>query len=154
MISFSACGQDTSNTDKQLSELKFDTTTIAILELKKPLSWLFDSTYKPTILAQNYLSIIENFVIKAVNDFNSWQKKNNSGHPWIIDLKNRSYRKQLITVTNKKGEKEVWVNCFCSPDSDWKSKLIIVEDGATCFFNFKINLSTKTYYDFRVNPAG
>jgi hypothetical protein len=28
-------------------------------------------------------------------------------------LKQYNYRKQLIAVTNKKGEKEVWVNCFC-----------------------------------------
>ena len=155
MLYFSACGQGTSNTDEQSSELRFDTTKTAVLEFKRSLvAWVFDSTYKPAKLIQNDLSVIDSFLIKAVNDFNSWQEKNNPNHPWKIDLKNRGYRKQIITVTNKKGEKEVWVNCFCSTThTDWKSNLVIVEDGAGCFFNFKINLTTKTYYDFRVNPA-
>jgi hypothetical protein len=31
---------------------------------------------------------------------------------FIIDLK--KYKRQYIAVTNSKGEKEVWVNCFCN----------------------------------------
>ena len=135
-------------------KLRFDSTNTAILELKRPQKWLFDSTYIPAKLTQNDLYIIDSFLVKAVNDFNSWQKKNNPDHPWMIDLQSPGYRKQLITVTNKNGEKEVWVNCFCNTyDFNWKSKLVVVEDGSTCFFNFKINLTTKAYYDFFVNSA-
>jgi hypothetical protein len=143
--------QITSGTGKKSLNLRFDTTKTAILELKKSRAWLFDSTYKPANLTQNDLLIIDSFLIRSVNDFNSWQKKNNADHPWMIDLKS-GYRKQLITVTNKKGEKEVWVNCFCdSFGTSWKSEILVVEDGATCYFNFKINLTTGTYYDFMVN---
>ena len=154
MTSSSLRSQGISNAAKQFSDLKFDTTKTAILELKRPMPWIFDSSYKPAELTQKDLPVIDSFFIKAVSDFNSWQEKNNSNHPWKIELKSHNYRKQLITVTNKKGEREVWVNCFCSSVSDWRSKLVIVEDGATCFFNFKINLTTNTYYDFRVNAAG
>jgi hypothetical protein len=118
------------------------------------MTWIFDSTYLSAMLVQNDLYLIDSFLIKAVNDFNTWQRKNNPNHPWKIDFKSSDYRKQLITVTNKNGEKEVWVNCFCSTDNtDWKSKLVSVADGATCYFNFKINLTTKVYYDFIVNSA-
>jgi hypothetical protein len=100
------------------------------------------------------LYLIDSFLIKAVNDFNIWQRKNNPNHPWKIDLKSNYYRKQLLTVTNKKGEKEVWVNCFCGTYTmNWKSEIVSVEDGAGCYFNFKINLNTKVYYDFIVNSA-
>jgi len=154
IISFSLQGQVISRSDKWFSDLKFDTSKTAILELERPVAWIFDSTYKQAELTQKDLPVIDSFVIKAVSDFNSRQEKNNSDHPWKIDLKSYNYRKQIITVKNVRGERVVWVNCFCSSELDWKSKLVSVEDGATCFFNFKINLNTYTYYDFRVNPAG
>ena len=28
---------------------------------------------------------------------------------------------------------------------------MIVDDGGNCYFNFKINLTTKKFYDLRVN---
>lgn len=72
---------------------------------------------------------------------------------WSIDLIKFNYRKQLIAVTNKTGEKEVWVNCFCNTwDNDrWKTEMMLVADGGNCYFNFKINLTTKKYYDLGVN---
>jgi len=155
MTTFSLFGQVTPISDKQFSELKFDTSKTAIIDLPGYLTPVFDSTYKPAILIQRDLSVIDSLLLNAVNDFNIWQEKNNPGHPWKIDLKSRSYSKQIIPVTNKNGEKEVWVNCFCSSGfANWKTKLVIVEDGATCFFNFKINLTQNRYYSFMVNAAG
>ena len=152
IIPFIAFGQYTS---KQSSEVRFDTSNTAILEFKKPPVWIFDSAYKSAKLNQNDLSVIDGFLRKAVDDFNSWQEKNNPNNAWKIDLKSHHYNKQLVAVINEKGEKEVWVNCFCTvDDASWKSELVIVVDGGTCFFNFKINLSTKAYYDFRVNSEG
>src|ERR1700759_1303843 len=48
---------------------------------------------------------------------------------YVIDLK-RDYR-QYIGVYNKKGEKEVWVNCFCNIRSldYWREKAVIVMGG-------------------------
>jgi hypothetical protein len=148
---FFACGQPRLN-NNHTNELKFDTTKTAILELKYRLPWVFDSTCKSTKLTQKDLGVIEGFLIKSVNDFNDWQVKNNLSNSWKIDLKSQDYKKQIIAVTNKKGEKEVWINCFCSDHHpDWKVDPVGVSDGGTCYFNFKINLTTNTYYDFRVN---
>ena len=70
---------------------------------------------------------------------------------FIIDL--RKYYRQYIVTKNKKGEKEVWVNCFCSIQNMdyWKKQVVFVMDGGNCFFNLKINLSRKSYSDFEVN---
>jgi len=153
MLISSSCYCQVPRSDR-FSNLKFDTTKTAILDFKKWMTWVFDGTFKPARLIQEDLSVIDSFLVEAVDDFNSWQQIHKSGHPWKIDLKSHSYSKQLFAVTNKNGEKEVWVNCFCTADNlDWKSTLIYVEDGATCFFNFKINLTTKAYYEFRVNAA-
>jgi hypothetical protein len=70
---------------------------------------------------------------------------------FIIDL--RKYYRQYIVTKNKKGEKEVWVNCFCTIQNMdyWKKQVVFVMDGGNCFFNVKINLSRKSYSDFEVN---
>jgi hypothetical protein len=53
---------------------------------------------------------------------------------------------------NTKGDKEVWVNCFCrNAVGNWKEELILVQDGGNCYFQLKVNLNTKKYYEFTVN---
>lgn len=70
---------------------------------------------------------------------------------YVIDLKR--YYRQYIVVYNKRGEKEVWVNCFCNIQSlnSWREKAVIVMGGGNCFFNVRINLTRKSYSDFMVN---
>jgi hypothetical protein len=46
---------------------------------------------------------------------------------------------------NSKGEKEVWINCFCRDgERDWRKNLVFVKDGGNCYFNLKVNLSRGT----------
>lgn len=73
-----------------------------------------------------------------------------------IDLQKYNYRTQLIAVRNKNGEKEVWVNSFCEiwGGERWKTQIMSVDDGGSCYFNFKINLTTKKYYNLEVNGTG
>jgi hypothetical protein len=63
-----------------------------------------------------------------------------------------SYKRQYFPSINSKGEKEVWVNCF---QGQWREKsrteTVIVDDGGKSYFNFKINLKTKKYFDFGIN---
>ncbi|HZZ75619.1 MAG TPA: hypothetical protein VFE04_06795 [Puia sp.] len=70
---------------------------------------------------------------------------------YVIDLKR--YYRQYVVVYNKRGEKEVWVNCFCNIQSpgNWREKPVIVMGGGNCFFNVRINLTRKSYSDFMVN---
>ncbi|AEV98146.1 hypothetical protein A4D02_33690 [Niastella koreensis] len=69
-----------------------------------------------------------------------------------IDLKNGKYKRQYVAVTNDKGEKIVWVNCFCHVDGfDWKKSIVMVSDGGSCYFNVEINLTRGEYNGFWVN---
>lgn len=57
-----------------------------------------------------------------------------------------------MAALNKKGEKEVWINCFCvDVRRDWKKQIVEVYDGGNCFFNLKINLNKSQYYELSVN---
>ena len=154
--SFVACGQvsNKNSTDKnpitKSNGLRFDTSKTAIIEFNKKRRWPFDSTFKAATLTQNELQLVDSLLLACVANYNkSLDKKHKQ---WSIDLKNRNYRKQLIVVTNKSGQKEVWVNCFCTVDNDrWKTRIFSVDDGGNCYFNFKLNLATKKYYDLGVN---
>lgn len=155
-ISFVACGQVPSknsidkNLINQSSGLTFDTSKTAIIEFNKKSRSPFDSTFKTATLTHNELNLVDSFLLACVTNYNNSLNKDHK--QWSIDLKNRSYRKQLIVVTNKSGQKEVWVNCFCRVNNDkWKTRILAVLDGGNCYFNFKINLATKKYFDLGVN---
>lgn len=66
------------------------------------------------------------------------------------------YTRQYQGTLNKKGEKIIWINCFCSADPNkdfphWRKEQVFVLDGGACFFNIMINLETGDYYNFFVN---
>jgi hypothetical protein len=62
-----------------------------------------------------------------------------------------NYKRQYIPYINTEGEKEVWVNCFCTSNSSWKNKIFIGRDGGSCYFNLNVNLNRKKYYNLYVN---
>ena len=70
---------------------------------------------------------------------------------YLINLAN--YKRQLVAVTNAKGEKTVWINCFCRDDNQasWRQHIVSVDDGGNCYFNIKLNLTRRTWYDMMVN---
>ena len=70
------------------------------------------------------------------------------------------YRFQLVPSINEKGEKIVWINAFCFGEwgsqrrSEWRKKIYprhMVDDGGTCFFDLKINLTLNNYSEFGMN---
>ena len=115
-------------------------------------------------MTQKDIEDIDSLLILCVADCNN--HTHSKEHPWWshIDLNKHKYWKQIVVAVNSKGEKEVWVNCLCEiPDFEddnhywrdrWQTKICIVFDGGSCFFNFKINLSTKKYYSLEVNGTG
>jgi hypothetical protein len=91
---------------------------------------------------------------KELKRYNELKKKNTGikREDFIIDLKR--YKLQFIAAINSKGEKVVWVNCFCDDGSAkkyWAQEVVVVRDGGNCFFNLKINLTKGRYYDLMVN---
>jgi hypothetical protein len=116
-------------------------------------SWM--SLYKnakSTELTNNEIveieKIIEERISKTIESYNrNW----NELYP---NLKNTTkFRRQYVPMILENGDKIVWINFFCfEPENDkWKSEIISVRDGGNCFFNIKVNLTKKEYFDFYVN---
>ena len=152
-VTLTACRPESrkEQTDNRQDELKYDTAKTAIISWDKEFNYPFDSiNYHATILTQEDINQVDSLLISSVTDYNN---SLTDGHEdYKIDLKTRDYKKQLIAVTNSKGEKEIWVNCFCDDwDKSWKTEILEVHDGGPCYFNLKINLTTKKIYDFGVN---
>ena len=164
IISLTGCGQtntEIKKKEKQTKIYKVDASIIAILPFDTTQHWVFKDN-KPIDLTTDDLYKIETILNKFINDYNPDQERQfkeiNDKHPeykldkrnFIIDLKR--YKRQYIATINSKGEKEVWINCFCNTwDKNWKINLIFVLDGGNCYFNLKINLTTGQYYDLMVN---
>lgn len=149
------------NQELQKQQLQIDTTVVAVLSFKTTPYWGFKNN-QPSNLTNDDLQEIETILNKCIKDYKPEQerqfKKNNDKHPeykldkenFVINLSN--YKRQYIATLNSKGEKEVWVNCFCDPwKKNWKKDLIMVDDGGNCYFNLKINLITGKYYELIVN---
>jgi len=108
-------------------------------------SFLFDKDYKPATLSVKEVKMIEKIISVTVSAYNKGRRS--------IIKKPGKYYKQLIAVLNARGEKEVWVNCFCTPAEKkyWHKGVVMVLDGGPCFFNLKINLNTNTVTNWAVN---
>ena len=164
ILSFShvACGQTKHKSHyktkhKQNNKLHFDTSKTAIIHFDNSVSYPFSNNYVQASLTQNDIYLIDSLLDKYVAKYNNSLKLNYDSieHGDMhapIDLKNNIYKKQLLVVKNSQGEKEVWVNCLCETyDNKWKTEIILIEDGGNCYFNFKINLKTKKYYNLIIN---
>ena len=154
---FTSCGQSQNKKagqttkSKGTNNIQLDTAKTTIILFDQKGNYPFDNSFKPATLTQNDIVSIDSLLIACVSDYNNSLDKDHQ--QWRIDLNKRNYKKQLIVVTNKKGEKEVWVNCFCDTwgSDKWKTEIMLVDDGGNCYFNFKINLETKKFYDLGVN---
>jgi hypothetical protein len=140
----------------------FDNSKIAILPFNNSSqSWIFKDRKQAEIVDTDFEKI-EKILKECIEDYNPKQEKRfneiNLDHPeyklrkdnFIIVLEN--YKRQYIVVTNPKGEKEVWINCFCqTTNGNWKKELVLVKDGGNCFFNVIINLTTGKYHTLLIN---
>ncbi|MFM2041010.1 MAG: hypothetical protein RLZZ493_1599 [Bacteroidota bacterium] len=154
----------TDTSDKLLYEIYInqkDSSVIAILN-NDSINYKVFKQGTTFTLSQKDMIEIDRLLNVSINEHNKNQEiifnEKKSKYPdfafkkknFIIDLKN--YQRQYVAVKNVYGEKEVWVNCFCTTfDDSWKTDIYIVSDGGNCFFDLKINLDAKKYYDFMVN---
>jgi len=156
-----ACNAENSKTTIQMPPKLIQTDTS---DGTQYIALIIDSATKNVIpLTKNDLAIVDQQVKIAVNDYNKERDKyrqkvkiedptsTRKREDYLIDMKN--YKRQYVAYLNTKKQKEVWVNCFCSnPDNDeWKSEIVEVRDGGNCYFNLKVNIKQKSYYEFIVN---
>lgn len=125
-----------------------DTIKYAVFTFDTKDSSLFKNA-KPADLTPEDIQNLDSILNKCISEYNFRKQKwhDSNSH---IDLP--GYTRQYTPIINEKGEKEVWVNCFChSYNIDWRKQIILVLDGGDCYFNLKINLTLKTYYQLMVN---
>ena len=133
---------------------QIDTSTTAVIPHEE-VSGLVFNNFKNSNLTPKDLIQIEKILNKCILENQSYLKGINSQESTKmpshnIELKN--YKRQYVAVLNDKGEKEVWINCFCMHwDKYWKKEIVLTKGGGSCFFNLKINLSNGKYYDLKVN---
>ncbi|HVF96025.1 MAG TPA: hypothetical protein VM871_01815 [Flavisolibacter sp.] len=151
-----ACGQTSQNKQDgetpviHTDKIQFDTSKTAVISFTLGENYPFDSSYKPAALTRDEIQIIDSLLIKCVADYNNSLPERFKHNR--INLTEKSYKKQLVAVTNKDGDKEVWVNCFCDTlNKNWRKEILLVQDGGRCYFNFKINLTQNKCYHLIVN---
>ena len=147
------------------SVLSYDTSDIWLS------AWIFPKS-KPADLDSNDINDLQSIISQCVDHYNKTEslnefkkfKKNNPKtevnlSSFTIDI--TKYKRQFIAIINDKKEKEVWVNCFSEYFGDtklningWKNGIYRACDGGKNFFNFKINLTNKTYTDLKINSSG
>ncbi len=113
----------------------------------------YDEAYKifnnatPSTLSPNEIDTVFNLLNMGILKHNNSIKKND-----LRIRKLKQYKIQLVPVLNSNGEKEVWVNGLCEVNGNaWKHEIIYVFDGGNCFFNAKINLTTKKVYEIGIH---
>lgn len=157
-FTFLSCGQGkgdmaASKSPENPGFASLDTSSIAIIPFEKARHLIFDKGYKPSTLSREEIKEIEVLLTNCVDKRNKNLKPEHRAY-LFIDLTNKEYKRQYVAAINKKGEKEVWVNCFCNTfniNTDWRTTLVNVNDGGNCFFNLKVNLTKGQCYDFWVN---
>ncbi len=163
----SSCGQSNSVNPKNnnistlnnnidtISKIQFhlDTSIIAILPVDKSNPWLFKDA-KAIDLTNEDLGKVDQLLIDCINTHNVKQDSTKQFSEFI-DLK--KYKRQYVPFIDSKGERKVYVNCFCTLDSGfdyWKKFLVQVDDGGSCFFQLLINLTKLKYEQFSTNGYG
>jgi len=144
------------------AKFSLDDSDYVILSYNSHLNWIFKNA-KSAELNRQVLNKIEGVLEVAIIENNAIQKasleKHNKEYPkskWTetgFELKLDGYKRQYLPIINDKGEKEIWINFFCSDfgSDNWKSEIIIVEDGGNCYFNIKVNLTSMTYSELSIN---
>jgi hypothetical protein len=156
-----------------LSKAPFSDSTFAILEI--------DTTdncsaklngYSQDKFDRNDLSLIDSLLRPFIAE------RTNGGHPFYCgrEIHDYLYYYQFIAIKNNKGERIIWVNAFCpailktmiltkhekrqlkkgkqqlsQESDDWHKQIICAFDGCGCFWELKIDLSTKSVFDIQIS---
>ncbi|MEM6297532.1 MAG: hypothetical protein AAF740_02480 [Bacteroidota bacterium] len=168
LISLVACHEQTKPANQKTedrvasSQFHIPDSNYVILNYKGDYHWFFKDS-KPTTLTKSELAEVEIIIEKAIKENNDQQREtleiHNRQYPdnqWKetgYELEKKRFKRQYVPVINSDGQKEIWINFFCSDlgSENWKSDIMIVLDGGNCYFNLKVNLKTRSYSGLSVN---
>jgi len=149
VLSILACGKITEKQPPRKDSTYTLGSDQAVIETTGDMEWVFGKNYKPWTPTESDIQKAENLITQCFND----QKRGTVNR--LLNRKPEDYCRQFFGAINEKGEKIIWINCFCKDQitsfKDWKTKLRVVSDGGNCFFNMKVNIDKNDYYDVMVN---
>lgn len=84
----------------------------------------------------------------------SWMKAEGWSSAIRIEHPEQYFRQYLPVILGTK--KLIYVNAFCDEQShsNWREKLVFVNDGATCYWQALFDPVSKRFVDLRINPRG
>ena len=110
---------------------------------------------KPVSLSKQELAKIDSILVLSVAAYNKQVKMDKSDEYWLIDLK--EYKRLYFPGYNKKGQKTIWIRCFCQDSPLDVTKIDInleTRDGGKCFFYMELNITTGRYSELTTNSLG
>jgi len=121
-----------------------DSVDFEVIRFDAKYSYLFSETVQATEVSREEIVGCEDLLKSYIADYNEEAY-------YKIDLK--KYGRQYIPVLTGKGEKIIYVNFFCDPESfDYRSsELVQVDDGGNCYFQCWIDLTSKKVFQFAEN---
>ena len=112
-----------------------------------------------TTLSTTELDAATSLLTKCITDYNDQiregfkkrgEKKRYARMYQIMSLS--KYKVQFVPYLNEKGEKEIWINGFCSDyNTDWKTEIVHVFDGGNCYFTVRLNISNNNCIEVGTN---
>lgn len=106
----------------------------------------------PISLSKQELAKIDSILVLSVAAYNNQVKMDKLGEYWLIDLK--EYKRIYFPGYNKKGQKIIWIRCFCqdSPLDVTKIELNLERrGGGKSRFHVELNLNTGKYLELETN---
>lgn len=79
----------------------------------------------------------------------SHKKEHPRAHQEITDF--GSYYRQYVGYLNKENQKIIYLNSSCRMFPNWRTDIISVMGGGSCYFNVRVNLAKCECYEFIVN---
>lgn len=108
----------------------------------------FNKNYKPKVLTQKQLVKIKLTIDRVSDSLNFLITSTNITTGKVDTLKHVF---QIVSAIDKKGQNVVWVNAVCQPSKNWRKRLMVVDDGGSCYYSFKINLTESNYFNLQIN---
>jgi hypothetical protein len=63
-----------------------------------------------------------------------------------------AYRRQYVALIDDQGDREIWINFFCTAfNHDWRHSAMVVDDGGGCFFQIRINWTKRIVMELQPN---
>ena len=140
------------NHSKKNEVFQLPSSDYVVLKYNPEWYWIFEGVTSSN-LSKKELNEIETILQDAITSHNlRYDVGSNDYKHWALELDR--YKRQYVPVINQKGEKVIWINFFCDDyfyKLNWREEIPIVADGGNCYFNIKINLTTKKYSDLQIN---